>query len=145
MRTPEYFAHQNVRSFFGSCGTGEVNCVQPVSPVAADLDQPIIRSDRQLAKAQRAFVQAGDDGSERHVAADAAAGQVAAEGFPIGSLVKRPVHPVRCHVQDVILVSAQPDGRLPIPAQWRFAEGVLGMDAHVGIGIEVLAAVIAKL
>ena len=61
------------------------------------------------------------DGAEGDIARNAASGQVAAQGFPLTSLVKRTMQPIGRHVQDVGLVAAEPNGRLPIPAQGCFA------------------------
>ena len=85
------------------------------------------------------------DGAKGNIARNAASGQVAAQCFPLTSLVKRTMQPIGCHVQDIGLVAAEPNGRLPIPAQWRFTQFVLWVQAIVLSTSAVLPTVPAKL
>ena len=109
-------------------GDGHVQLGPGVPPVHRHVHEAVVAAHRQLAKPLRVFCQGGQ-GSERHVASTSATGQVTAEGFPGFTLVHGTVKLVGPHVQDVLLVPAQQDGRLPIPPERSLSQRVGGVQA----------------
>ena len=109
-------------------GDGHVQLGPGVPPVHRHVHEAVVAAHRQLAKPFRVFCQ-GRQGAERHISSTSATGQVPAEGFPGFSLVHGAVKLVGPHVQDVLLVPAQQDGRLPIPPERSLAQCVGGVKA----------------
>ena len=108
------------------------------------MEQAIVGADSESAEAQGAFVQRGER-AEGHVALSGSAGQVAGHGFEVVALGERAVDAVRRHVQHILVVAAQVDRGLPIPAERRLTEGVLRVQEGAVAGLLVGAGIPAEL
>ena len=91
------------------------------------MNQPVVRPYGQASKPQWALVNGGER-TKGDIALSGAPGEVTGQGLEGVTLVEGPVEAVGPHVQDVLLVAGEVNGRLPIPAQRGFTQGVLGMQ-----------------
>ena len=96
-------------------GLAVVHLVPSGAAIARNVHQSIVRACGQHPKSEGAFGNRGQ-GAVAHIAGFATACQVIGHGFPGGALVKRTVQLVGAHVQDVRVVRAELNGRLPVPA-----------------------------